>query len=143
LRHHAEPLAEHREIEPREVEDLQLRGIAEQPLQVRGRTDVAPDLHHIGRAVAGRELHHAEPVAMRIEPHRLGVDRDRAAVARQVGQIAAVQADGHGCSVALAPGAFNQGIVAFPAAMATGAAAWRGQPARVLAHAQACVFESV
>ena len=33
---------------------------------------------------------------MRLEPHRFGVDRDRAGVARQVGQVAAMQADGHG-----------------------------------------------
>ena len=65
LRHHAEPLVEHRDIEAREVEDLEFRGIGEQPLEVRRAADLAADLHHVGRAVAGRELHHAEPVAMR------------------------------------------------------------------------------
>ena len=54
------------------------------------------NLHDIGRAVAGRKLHHAEPVAPRIETHRLGVDRDGGArVAREVGKIAAVLTDGH------------------------------------------------
>ncbi len=53
------------------------------------------DLHHVGAAVAVRHLHHAEPVAMRIEPHGLGIDRYRSRVAGQIGQIAAVQADGH------------------------------------------------
>ena len=38
-----------------------------------------------------------KPVARETEPHRLGVDRDRAhaRVARQVRQIAAMKADGH------------------------------------------------
>ena len=54
------------------------------------------NLHDVGRAVAGRKLHHAEPVAPRVEAHRFGVDRDRGTgVARQVGKIAAMQADGH------------------------------------------------
>src|SRR5262249_49185345 len=57
--------------------------------------DVTADLHHVGRAVARRELHHAEPVARRLEAHGLGVDRNRAGVARKVGQVAAMQADGH------------------------------------------------
>src|SRR6266851_5306659 len=59
---------------------------------------IAPSASSLVRfgAVAGRELHHAQPVAVRIEPHGLGVDRDRAAaVMREVRQIAAVQADGH------------------------------------------------
>src|SRR5262249_24099261 len=66
-----------------------------QRLQVRRGSDLAADLHHVGRAVAGRKLHHAQPVAHRLEPHGFGVDRDRAGIAREVGQVAAVQADGH------------------------------------------------
>ena len=53
------------------------------------------DLHDVGAAVAVRHLHHAEPVAMRIEPHGLGIDRHRIRVAGQIGQVAAMQADGH------------------------------------------------
>src|SRR5262249_28911051 len=50
-----------------------------------------------GGAVTGRQLHHAEAIAMRLEPHGLGVDRHRAAlVVEEIGQVAAVQADGHG-----------------------------------------------
>src|SRR3981189_461204 len=54
------------------------------------------DLHHIGAAVAVRHLHHAEPVAMRMQPHGLGIDRHRIGVEGQIGQIAAMQAYGHG-----------------------------------------------
>ena len=58
-------------------------------------TGMRRDLHHVGPAVARRELHHAEPVAIEIETHGLGIDRNRAAIARNVRQVAAMQADGH------------------------------------------------
>jgi hypothetical protein len=54
------------------------------------------NLHNVSRAIAGRKLHDTEPVAARIEAHRLGVDRNRGAdVARQVRKIASVPTDGH------------------------------------------------
>ena len=74
---------------------LSIVGVGEQALEIGRRVLSGGDLHHIGGAVAGRELHHAEPVAVGVEPHGLGVDRHRARVGRQVGQVAAVQADGH------------------------------------------------
>src|SRR5262245_36260760 len=49
------------------------------------------DLNHIRAAVTRRKLNDAEPVAMRIEPHGLSIDRRRAAIARQIGQVGAVQ----------------------------------------------------
>ena len=82
-------------VEARVVENLEDRLVAEQLLDV-GRVLLAGgDLHHIGRAVARRKLHHAKPVAPRIEPHRLGVDGDGAFIGREVGKIAAMQANGH------------------------------------------------
>src|ERR1700716_2145415 len=80
------------------MEDLQAPGIGQQRLDVGGVARARRNLHHVGGAVAGRELHHAQPVAARVEPHGLGIDRDRAGVAREVGQIAAMLADGHGAS---------------------------------------------
>ena len=54
------------------------------------------DLDDVGGAVARRDLHHAEPVAMRVEPQRLGVDGDRPdIVVAEVGQIVFVEADRH------------------------------------------------
>ena len=94
-RHDAERAVERADVEPREMEDLQDRRIREQSLEVRGLGAGFGHLNDVRDAVAGRELHDAEPVTMRIEPHRLRVDRDRTAVARQVGQIPAVQPDGH------------------------------------------------
>ena len=41
------------------------------------------------------KLDDAEPVAMRVEAERLGVDGDRVLVARRVGEIALVKADRH------------------------------------------------
>ena len=59
--------------------------VGQKPLQIRraiGRiSGVRRNLHHVGGAVAGRQLNHAEPVAVEIEPHGLGIDRDRARAA--------------------------------------------------------------
>src|SRR5581483_10339906 len=54
------------------------------------------------------------PGAMRIEPHRLGVDRHRALIGREVGKIAAVQADGHDFPLSERP-ADRKSFVAEPA----------------------------
>ena len=94
-RHDAECFVEHAEIEPREVKDFQNARVGEQPLEVGRIGGGRGDLHHVGGAVAGRKLHQTQPVAAKIESHRLGVDRDRAAIARDVRQVAAVLADGH------------------------------------------------
>src|SRR6478609_1736845 len=96
LRHHAKGVIEGGEIEAREVKDFCHLRIGQQRLQVR-RVGVAHwNLDDVGAAVAVRHLHHAEPVAMRIEPHGFGVDRDRIRVAGKIRQVAAMQADGHG-----------------------------------------------
>ena len=63
------------------------------------------DLNEIGVAVAPRQLHEAEPIAMRIETARLGVEGDAAAPTPVIGKIALVQADGHGRPRAERPGA--------------------------------------
>src|SRR5438045_9524647 len=70
--------------------------IGQQRLQVRRVGVILRDLDDVGGAVATRHLHHAEPVAMRIEPHGFGIDRNRILVAGEIRQVAAMQADGHG-----------------------------------------------
>ncbi len=55
---------------------------------------VRDELHQMRVAVAGGELHQAEPVAMRIEAHRLGIDRDDRAEVEAVRQVVPVQVDG-------------------------------------------------
>ena len=72
-------MVKHREIEAREVEQLQHRRVGEQPPQVGRVVAAGGELHEMGVAVAARELHEAQPVAVRVEPHRLGIDRDRIA----------------------------------------------------------------
>jgi len=47
-------------------------------------------------AVARLELYEAQPVAMRVQPHRLGVDGDDAGEVDFGGKIAAVKMDAHG-----------------------------------------------
>src|SRR5579863_69175 len=77
LRHHPEIVVEDREIEPREMEQLDDCGVDEEPLQIRGVVAAGGELNEMSIAIAARELYQAQPVAMRVEPHRLGVDRDR------------------------------------------------------------------
>jgi hypothetical protein len=95
LRHHAKGVGEHGEIEPREVKNLEHAGIGQEPLQVRRIGRMRRDLHHVGGSISGRELNQAQPVTAERQPHSLGVDRHCAGVAREVRQIAAVQAYGH------------------------------------------------
>ena len=72
-------MVKRRDIEAREVKDLELARIGEELFQVRGVFRAGRDLHHIGRTIAGGKLHHAQAIAMRIETHGLGVDgHDRA-----------------------------------------------------------------
>jgi hypothetical protein len=96
---------EHAQIETREMKDFQDRGVAKQSLEVRGLDPLGGNLHHIGRAVARRQLHDAKSVPAQRQPHGLGIDRDRRdPVMRKVRQIATMQADGH-CGFRLVPGA--------------------------------------
>src|SRR6185295_11085573 len=78
-----------------EVENLQDRCVAKQLLEIGSIRRARRDLHHIGRPIAGRELHHAQPVAARIETHGFGVDGNRALVPREVGKVAAMETNGH------------------------------------------------
>ena len=86
------------DMNSREMKNLGDLRIAEQLFQIWRVGMACGNLHHVRRAVAVRELHHAQPVAMRIETQRLGVDRHRLGVARKIRQVAAMQADGHGRS---------------------------------------------
>src|ERR1700730_3763 len=95
-RHHAEAMVKRRDIETREVEDLQARRIGDQALEVGSVGRIGGNLHDVGAAVARRKLYDAQPIAMRIEPHGFGVDRDCPAVAVKVRQVTTMQSDGHG-----------------------------------------------
>ena len=60
--------------EAAKMEDLgQPFFVAKQRGEVRRLRLALVDLDHVGRAVAGRQLHHAEPVAMRLQPQRFGL----------------------------------------------------------------------
>src|SRR5712672_2140699 len=106
--HRSERMVKYSDVKAREVEDFDNTGIGQKSRQI-WRAQAAERiwaagryLHHVGRSVARRQLYHAKPVTMRIKPHRLGVDRDRAiAITGQVRQVAAMEADGHGSSVAV------------------------------------------
>ena len=46
-------------------------------------------------AVSGRKLDEAQPVAMRVEPHRLGIDGDHRPQVDIFGQVTAIKPMGH------------------------------------------------
>ena len=64
------------EIEAGEMEHLLDRGVGQQPDQVGRVVAVAAEAHQMAVAVAGRQLHQAQPVAIGLQAHGLGVDRD-------------------------------------------------------------------
>ena len=79
-----------------EVHQLDDAGITHHGRQV-GR-DVAAaaqrnghELHHVGSAVAGGQLHQAQPVAVQVQSHRLGVDGDDRTKAQAVRKVVAVK----------------------------------------------------
>src|SRR5438270_13683139 len=55
----------------------------------------------MGIAVAGRQLNQAQPVAMRVEPHRLGVDSDRRNEGEALGKLAMMQLMAHAACAGL------------------------------------------
>jgi hypothetical protein len=78
--HDAEAVLEHGHVETGIVEDLGHARIGEKPGEIGRGIGIGRNLHDIGAAVARRQLHHAQPVAVRIETHGLGVDRHLAAI---------------------------------------------------------------
>ena len=91
----SESLAENGEVETGEMKEFQYLGVVQKPLQI-GRLGLPfGDLHELGVAVAPGELDEAEPVALRVEPKRFGVDRHDRAKIEAVGEIAFVQSNSH------------------------------------------------
>jgi hypothetical protein len=88
-------MIDHRQIEAGEVEQLGNRGVGHQLLEVGRRVVAGLKLHQMRVAVAGGKLHQAQPIAMRIEAHRLGIDGDRRTEFDPVGEIAAMKMIGH------------------------------------------------
>ena len=82
------------------MEELQHGRIGEQALEIwRARLTAAAIWTRSAVAVADGELHQAQPVAMRVEAQRLGVDRDNGASVDPLGEIALMQADGHAARI--------------------------------------------
>ncbi len=93
--HHAERVGQHPHVEPAVMKEFDDLRIGQQPLQIGGAGLAGCDLHHVGVAVAARQLHDAKPVAADLQAQRFGVDCDRLAENCVGREIAAVQADGH------------------------------------------------
>ena len=77
------------------MEDFQDHRVGQQPMEVRRLPLPLGDADDVDVAIAGRELHQAQPVAMRVQPHRLRVHGDRIAIIREVGQVPLVETDRH------------------------------------------------
>ena len=90
---------QHRNVEPGEVHQLDDDRVGQQALEVRAVEAVPAErrrheLHQVRLAVAGGKLHQAEPVAVRLQAHRLGIDRDHGAERQALRQVVPVQMDG-------------------------------------------------
>src|SRR5208282_5798725 len=70
-------------------------GVEEKAPEPRRRVGTGCELHEMRVPVSCRELYQAQPVAMRVEPHRLGVDGDGRAELDALGQVAPMQLVGH------------------------------------------------
>src|SRR5271155_5753070 len=81
----------HREVEAREMEQLGYAAIGQQFLQPRRGVGPGRELHEMCVPIAGRQLDEAQPVAMRVEPHRLGVDRNNRSEVEPFGQITPIK----------------------------------------------------
>src|SRR5579863_475287 len=88
-------VVDHGEVEASEVEQLGDRRIGHQRLEARRLIISRAQLHEMRVAVARRQLHETQPVAMRVEPHRLGINRDRRSEVDAVGKVAAMERVAH------------------------------------------------
>src|SRR6202051_1271406 len=73
-------------------------GVGQQRLQIWAIRPLAAqrrgnDLHQMRCAVPGRKLHQAESVALRVQPHRLGIDRNHRSKAQPSRQVVLMQLD--------------------------------------------------
>ena len=95
--HDAQIVVEHPDVESGEVKDLEHTRVAQQAAQV-GRVIAAGrcELHEVAVTVAARDLHQAEPVAVGVQAHGFGVDRNRIAEGQAGRQIALVEVERHG-----------------------------------------------
>jgi len=92
----AELMAQHGDVEAPEMKQFENRRIGEQGAQPRRLILGGGELHEMADPIARRELHEAQPVPMRVQPHRLGVDRDDAGEVDFDRESAAVKMNAHG-----------------------------------------------
>src|SRR5205807_9867108 len=93
--HDTEVMINHRQVEAREMKQLGYAAVSQQLPQPRRRIGSGRELDEMRVPVAGRELEEAQPVAMRVEPHCLGVDRNDWSEVEPFREIAAIKPIGH------------------------------------------------
>ena len=92
-------LLDHGHVEAGEVENFHNGRIGQKRFQARRIIGRPVQLHEMGAAVTGRELHQAQAVAVRIEPERFAIDGDAGAKRHPRGQVTVMEMNfrsGHG-----------------------------------------------
>src|SRR6202045_1030085 len=77
------------------MEQLGYAAIGQQLPQPRRRVAPRRKLHEMRVPIADRQLDEAQPVAMRVEPHRFGIDCNNRSEIEPFGQITAIKPIGH------------------------------------------------
>ena len=95
----AQGVLEDGDVEPGKMHELEGTRVSEQTREIgagvaEAAEGLGTDLHHVRGAVSGGKLHQTQPVAMRIEAHRFGVDGHDGTERKGLGQIVPVQVDG-------------------------------------------------
>ena len=89
-RHRAKGVQHRGNVEPPEMKQLEHIGIFQQPDEVRRRALPLGHLHQMRMAIAPRELHNTEPVAMRQQSHGFAINRHDGTEIQIIGQIALI-----------------------------------------------------
>jgi hypothetical protein len=88
-------LPDHCQIVAGEMKQLLDRGVAQQAAESRGAIVGPGKLHEVTFAIARRQLHQTQPIALGTKPHRFGIHRHDGAEIEPVGQVLLVQVDRH------------------------------------------------
>lgn len=96
LAQNAEILLDHGDVEAAEMEDLGDARIGQHAFQVGRGILARAELNEVRRAIAGRHLDQAQPVAQRIEAEGFGIDGNAVAEAEIGRNVALIKFDLNG-----------------------------------------------
>ena len=91
----AESLSQRSDVEARIVEQFGAGFVGEETAEVGRGVVGLREMHQMGVAAAVRQLDEAQPVAMGVQPPRLRIHRKVAVERGAVGEVVAMQVNGH------------------------------------------------